>query len=188
MPSTSLLHWRNDQMLRLAELDAQCAASLVRAPPRPHLVEENLRGYVLLLSAHFQGFCRDLHTECAQTIVSRVRASLQILIQTQFIDHRKLDKGNPNLQNLREDFGRFNFTLDLAGADPANPTRLTDLGLLNGWRNVAAHHATIPTSLPPLSLPLLQAWRDSCDGLATSLDEIMYNRLRRTLRRAPWTP
>jgi hypothetical protein len=188
MPSTSLLQWRNDRMPRLAELDAQCAACIALAPAHPNLVEENLRGYVLLLSAHFQGFCRDLHTESAQTIVLRVRPSLQMLIQSQFINNRRLDRGNPNLQNLQEDFERFEFRLDLAGADPANPARLTELGLLSAWRNVAAHHGTIPTNLPALSLPLLRRWRNSCDGLATSLHAIMYNELRRILRRVPWTP
>jgi len=139
-----------------------------------------------LLSAHFQGFCRELYTECALTVVSKVRPALQMLIQTQFTAHRKLDHGNPNIQNLREDFERFHFTLDLAAADPANAARLTDLGLLNKWRNVAAHHGSIPVGVPPLSLPLLQAWRNSCDGLAVSLDGIMYNQLRRILRRVPW--
>src|SRR5262245_39166050 len=104
MPSASLLRWRNDRMPPLAEVDAQCSASLTLVPPRPNLVEENLRAYVLLLSAHFQGFCRDLHTECAQIIVMRVRPSLQALMQRQFTAHRRLEHGNPNLQNLREDF------------------------------------------------------------------------------------
>ncbi len=149
MPSTSLLRWQNDRMRRLGEIDAQCAASLALAPPQPNLVEENLRGYVLLLSAHFQGFCRDLYTECAQIVVSKVRPALQLLIQDQFTAHRKLDHGNPNLQNLKEDFERFDFTLDLASADPANPARLQDLALLSRWRNVAAHYGIIPAGTPP---------------------------------------
>jgi hypothetical protein len=173
-------------MPRLAEVDAQCAASLLLAPPRPNLVEENLRGYLLLLSAHFQGFCRDLYTECTLSIVSKVRATLRVLVQAQFTAERKLDRGNPNVKNLREDFERFGFTLNFEGADPANALRVTHLGELNKWRNVAAHHGTIPVGVAPLSLPLLQTWRTSCDGLATSLDDIMYNALRRILRRAPW--
>ena len=84
MPSASLLRWQNDRMPRLAEIDAQCAASLAAMPSNPYLVEENLRGYVLLLSAHFQGFCRDLYTECSQVVVSKVRAALQMLIQVGF--------------------------------------------------------------------------------------------------------
>src|SRR5260370_4321986 len=169
MPSASLLRWQNDRMPRLGKIDAQCAACLVLAPPQPTLVEENLRGYVLLLSAHFQGFCHDLYEECSQVVVSKVRASLQTLIQFQFTAHLKLDQGNPNLQNLREDFERFGFTLDLARAAPANPARLQDLATLNRWRNIAAHHGTIPAGAPPLDLSALRAWRHSCDGPATSL-------------------
>jgi hypothetical protein len=181
------MRWQNIRLPRLVEIDAQCVASQSLAPPRPNLVDENLRGYVvLLLSAHFQGFCRDLYTECSQIVVSKVRAALRVVIQSQFSAHQKLDHGNPSFQNLKEDFERFDFTLDLAAVDPANATRLTDLGLLNRWRNVAAHQALVPAGLPPLSLALLQAWRDSCDGLAVSLDAIMYNELRRLLRRAPW--
>src|SRR2546422_6654415 len=120
MPSVSLRQWATDRMLRLGEIDAQCAASLVLVPPQPNLIDENLRGYVLLLSAHFQGFCRELYSECALAVVSKVRPSLRMLLQSQFTAHRKLDHGNPNVQNLREDFERFHFSLDLVATDPAN--------------------------------------------------------------------
>lgn len=188
MPSASLRRWTTDRMPRLGEVDAQCSASLAFVPPQPNLVDENLRGYALLLSAHFQGYCRDLYTECALVVVSKVRVSLRVLFQSQFTAHRALDHGNPNVKNIREDFERFGFHLDLGAAHPANPARITHLGELNRWRNVAAHHGTIPVGLPPLTVPAIQAWRASCDGLATSLDGIMYNQLRRTLKRAPWVP
>jgi hypothetical protein len=51
---------------------------------------------------------------------------------------------------------------------------------------VSGHQGTIPAGVPSLSLPLLQSCRSSCDGLATSLDGIMYNEMRRLLRRRPW--
>jgi hypothetical protein len=172
-------------MARLHQIDLQCAASLAAVPPNPHLIEENLRGYVVLLSAHFQGFCRDLYTEAAQVIASKVRPRLQLLIQQQFTAHRKLDRGNPNHQHLKDDFNRFGFTLDLT-VDPANVPRLADLAALNQWRNVAAHQGTTTPPGIPLDLPSLRAWRASCDGLATSLDDIVYNQLRNILRRAPW--
>lgn len=187
MPSASLLQWRNERMPRLHEVDLQCAAVVGAPVPNPRLIDENLRGYVLLLSAHFQGYCRDLYTECAQVVVSKLRPTLQPLIQAQFTAQRALAHGNPNLQNIRADFQRFGSTLDLIAAHPANTARITHLGFLNTWRNAAAHHGTIPAD-PPLTLPNLQAWRASCDGLATSLDGIMYNRLRRILRRTPWVP
>src|SRR5258708_39603504 len=117
-------------MPRLQQVVLQWAASLVAAPPNLHLIDENLRGYVLLLSAHFQGYCRDLHTECAQIAVSKVRAALRALMQTQFLTERKLDHGNPSLDNLRKDFERFGFSLDVTGADPASPPRSTQLAEL----------------------------------------------------------
>ena len=185
MPSASLLHWQNDRMPRLQQVDLQCAASLAVVPPNPHLIDENLRGYVVLLSGHFQGFCRDLCTEAAVVIASKVRSSLRLLIQDQFTAIRQLDHGNPSLQNLKKDFKRFGFALDLT-VDPANAGRLADLSALNQWRNVAAHQGTtLPTGIA-LDLPSLRAWRASCDGLATSLDAILYNQLRRLLRRIPW--
>jgi hypothetical protein len=187
MPSASLQRWQNDRVPRLAQIDAQCAASLAAPVPNPHLTDENLRGYVLALSAHFQGFCRDLYTESSQIVVARVRRpALEILFQAQFSAHRKLDRGNPTLDNLRADFKRFGFNLDLATADPANVPRLADLARLNAWRNVAAHQGTPTAAAGPLTLPLVQAWRNSCDGLASSLDDVMYNELRRILRRRPW--
>jgi RiboL-PSP-HEPN len=184
MPSASVLRWRNDRMLRLAELDAQCAACLASALPKPHLSDENLRGYAVLLCAHFQGYCRDLYTEAAQVIASKVRVSLRALVQNQFTALLTLDHGNPTAENLRKDFDRLGFRLNLA-ADPTNQPRLQQLAALNRWRNVAAHQGTIPAGVP-LDLPSLRDWRSACDGLATSLDGILYNQLRRLLRRAPW--
>jgi hypothetical protein len=173
-------------MPSLQEIDTQCAASLAAASANPRLAEENVRGYIVLLSAHFQGFCRDLYTECAQIVVSRVRPTLQSLIQAQFAIQRTLDHGNPNLHNLKKDFDRFGFRLDLP-ADPANASRLQHLAAMNEWRNIAAHHGVVPAGgLPPLAT--LRNWWGSCDGLATSLDQIMYNQLRRLLRRQPWPP
>jgi hypothetical protein len=172
-------------MPRLQQVDLQCAASLTTVPSNAHLIAENLRGYIVLLSAHFQGFYRDLCTESAVVIASKIRPSLRPLIQEQFTAHRQLDRGNPTHEHLKGDFKRFGFMLDLA-VDPANVRRLADLSALNEWRNVAAHQGTkVPAGIP-LDLPSLRAWRASCDGLAASLDAVLYNQLRKILRRAPW--
>ncbi len=187
MPSASLQFWQNERLPRLSEVEIQLAGSRALAPPNPRLSEENLRAFILLLSAHFQGFCRDLHTESALSISIRVRPSLRSLIQAQFTSHRGLDQGNPNLQNLKKDFERFGFMIELAAAGPGNPARLQNLSDLNRWRNIVAHHGTIPPSGLPSSADL-QVWTNSCNGLAVSLDGIMYNQLRRILRRAPWAP
>jgi hypothetical protein len=53
---------------------------------------------VVLLSAHFQGFARDLQSETAQVIASKVRSSLQTLTQAHLSAHRALDHGNPSAE------------------------------------------------------------------------------------------
>ncbi len=160
----------------------QCLTSMTLAVPNHKLVDENIRGVILLLSAHFQGYCRDLYSECSQLVASRVRPTLQVLVQQQFTAGRALDHGNPNIENLKKDFNRFGFPLQMVTHDAANAARLTELGELNRWRNIAAHHGTVPsTGLP--SLAAIQKWRSSCNGLATSLDDIMYNHLLKILRR-----
>lgn len=140
----------------------------------------------MLLSGHFQGFCRDLYTECSQICAAAVPASLKATVQAQFASELKLNMGNPTVENIRKDFERFGLLLNLAGT---HPIRVTHLGHLNYWRNAAAHQKASP---PPPGLPAtlilsdVQNWRASCDGLATSLDAIMYRELLRILGTAPW--
>jgi len=190
MPSASLQNWQNVRLPSLAHVDAQCAASIAAVPPNAALIDENLRGFVLLLSAHFQGFCRDLYTECAQIIVSKVRRpSLEILFQAQFSAQRELDHGNAHFGNIIKDFNRFGFAMRPAlNAVPGIAPHKLGLHNLNEWRNAAAHQNAVLPPGGPLTLPMIQGWRTSCDSLATSLDAIMYNQLRGRLRRAPWVP
>jgi hypothetical protein len=189
MPSASLRIWQTDRLARVAELEKQCTATTALVPPNPQLEDENLRGLIMLLSAHFQGFCRDLYTECTMVLSARIKnPSIRILFQEQFTANRKLDRGNPNLENIRKDFERFGFILDLRAVDPVNnPPRITHLGALNELRNVAAHHSHVPAGGIP-GLSTVQGWRNSCDGLATSLDGVMYNELFRLLNKRPWKP
>jgi hypothetical protein len=189
MPSASLLHWQTTRIPNLSHIEVQCAACVAAVPPNAALIDENLRAFVLLLSAHFQGFCRDLHTECAQIIASKVRASLQILFQSQFSARRELDHGNAHFGNIVKDFNRFGFAVKpqldrLAGSQALK----ADLHDLIEWRNAAAHHVAVLPPGGPLTVPRIQGWRISCNALATALDAIMYNQLRGRLRRAPWVP
>ncbi len=143
----------------------------------------------MLISGHFQGFCRDLYTECVQHCAAAALATMRTTIQAQFSAGLALNSGNPTIANIRRDFERFDFHLDLGAAAPGNPQRITHLGHLNYWRNHVAHQKATP---PPrgvpvvLTLPDLQAWRASCDGLANSLDDIRKQELTRILGAAPW--
>src|SRR5437763_544993 len=120
MPSAALLFWQTDRMPRLAQVEAQCAAIQALVPPNPPLLDENLRGYVMLLCAHFQGFCRDLYSDCAQLCVVGAPAGMRAAVQCQFLAELKLNSGNPTVENIRTDFERFDFVLNLSAADPAN--------------------------------------------------------------------
>jgi hypothetical protein len=189
MPSAALTRWQNDRMLRLNEVDAHCAAVLALVPPNTNFLDETLRGFVLHLSAHFQGFCRDLYTECSQIWIAAIPAGLQATAQAQFSAKLELEKGNPKYDNIKRDFNRFGFLLNMPAAHPAGPQRVTDLGHLNDWRNKAAHQGTQPLGggVPAtLTLPIVQTWRASCDGLAISLDGIMRAELLRIMGAAPW--
>jgi hypothetical protein len=91
--------------------------------------------------------------------------------------------------NIKKDFNRFGLLPNVQAANPAGVQWVTDLGHLNDWRNKAAHQGTQPleTGVPAaLTLPIVQGWRASCDGLATSLDAIMHAELLRIMGVAPW--
>lgn len=186
MPSRALIQWQNDRMLRLREVEAHCSTVAAAVPQKPNFADETLRGFVLHLSAHFQGFCRDLYTECSQVCIAAMPAGLQPTAQLQFFAHLAVENGNPSHVNLKRDFGRFGTLLNLQAV---NPRQLTDLGHLNAWRNRAAHQGTKPLGggVPTvLTLARVQGWKASCDGLAASLDAIMRAELLRIMRVAPW--
>lgn len=186
MSSIALQHWQNDRGARLTEIETHCAAAAVLVPPNALLAEESLRGYAMLLSGHFQGFCRDLYTECMQVFALHAPLPLQATIQAQFTSEMKLNSNNPTVETIRKDFERFDFPLDFV-TDPANGVRMTHLGHMNKWRNAVAHQKVgAPIGIPPLTLAGVQSWRMSCNGLAIWLDGILYNEMHRILGAAPW--
>jgi hypothetical protein len=189
MPSAALTRWQTDRMHRLDEVHAHCAAVLALVPPNPTFSDETLRGFVLHLSAHFQGFARNLYTECSQIWIAAIPAPMQATAQAQFSARLALERGNPSYDNIRRDFNRFGFLLNLPAGLPTGPQRITDLGNLNQWRNRAAHQGTRPlgAGVPvALTLPIVQGWRASCNALATALDDIMHAELLRMLGAPPW--
>ena len=191
MPSNALRDWQADRLPRLHLVDAQCAAAVANAAATPALADENLRGYVVLLAAHFQGFCRDLHSECARAagVALNLLPAMGVLVQGVLVAERRLDGGNASFEALTADFDRFAFDSGaaLAAAHPDGPQRITRLGHLNKWRNYAAHQKkTAPQTAGTLDLPSIRQWRDACDGLAASLDGVLYNQLVTLTGVAPW--
>jgi hypothetical protein len=187
MPSAALTNWHTDRSSRLSAVESHCNAVLATVPLNATFADETLRGFVLHLSAHFQGFCRDLYTECSQIWIAGIQPGFQATAQAQFSAELALEKGNPSYNNIKRDFNRFGFQLQ--NANFAIPQQLTDLHHLSDWRNKAAHQGTKPlgSGVPTvLTLPLVQSWRASCNGLAVSLDGIMHTELLRIMGAVPW--
>ncbi len=186
MPSVALMNWQNDRLPRLNEVEAHCAAVATLMPLRPAFLDELLRGLVLHLSAHFQGFCRDLYTECSQKCIATIPTGLQNTAQFQFFAHLAIETGNPSYANIKRDFSRFAIAFNLSAA---NPQQIADLNHLNEWRNKAAHQGTrpLPGGAPAaLTAAIVQGWKASCDRLAGALDGIMQRELLHILGVAPW--
>lgn len=185
-PSQALQEWNTTRRNKLDKVEIQCvwAGSLV--PPDPEMLSEHLRAYATLLSAHFQGFCRDLYTEVAQKVVDRIKqAGLRPIVQAQFAAGLKLDKVNPTLDALADDFGRFGIA-DLRAAIGTTPPADLHKGRLkamNGCRNKCAHGEPV---IPELLLTNIQDWRNSCDWVASRLNVVVYDRLWTAFRAVPW--
>jgi hypothetical protein len=66
---------------------------------------------------------------------------LRNLVREQFIWERRLDKGNPTVDDLRSDCNRFGFQFwDAVRAEHAsNQPREAILRVWNEWRNTIAH-------------------------------------------------
>jgi hypothetical protein len=94
MPSNSLLRWREARAAALDEIeDAHAQVGGVERGRR-YATQQINRAYAVLLASEFQGFCRNLHSECAERIIAATPADLQEVIRQQFLWGRQLDRGN----------------------------------------------------------------------------------------------
>jgi len=193
MPSLALQKWFAERAGDLAVIEG--AHRSVRGSGRGAraAMQQINQAYAVLLSAQFQAFCRDLHSECANHFVVPVAdANLREMFLDNLLFGRKIDRGNPNPANLGSDFGRFNiaFWALVEVHRPQNPARKTISEEMAGWRNAIAHQDFIPSMLTAgrlnLSLVQLQTWRKACDGLARSFDEVLGDYLRTLTGVAPW--
>jgi hypothetical protein len=113
------------------------------------------------------------------------------MLYVEFEFHRRLDTGNPNPGNIGADFNRLGLSFwDLVEAENArNPSRKVALEELNVWRNAIAHQDFNPAKLggrTTLLLHEVRAWRNTCDGLARSFDNVMRVYLQAMTGAVPW--
>lgn len=191
MPSRSLVIWRTTRSMALAEIRRAHQSVGGTGPGRRFATQQINQAYAVLLCGQFQGFCRDLHSECAGYFVQRVPAGLlRTAIQGVIAASRSLDRGNPSPDNIVQDFSRFGlaFRDELRNIDPRNERRLDRLRELLQWRNAIAHQDFDPTKLGSTTLRLQRVieWQQSCNQLAASFDEVMKSHLYAANDAAPW--
>lgn len=194
MPSKSLETWRTTRAESLDEIVAAHRKVGGSGRGRRFATQQINHAYAMLLSSQFQGFCRNLHAECIDHLFGSV-ASMSVplfeIIRRDFIQGRKLDKGNPNPGNIGSDFNRFGFKFwdDVCRHDVQNAARQKELELLNEWRNAIAHQDFDPTKLggiPSLRLSHVTQWRQVCDVLAAEFDEVLRNYIHSITGTSPW--
>ncbi len=192
MPSLSFQKW---DTLRRGELDQiENAHSRVGGTTRGrrYATQQINHSYAVLLSSQFQGFCRDLHSECVDYIAGAVTpAALQDILRAELFQNRKLDRGNPNPGNIGIDFNRLGlaFWNDVKAYDTRNNNRRISLDRLNAWRNAIAHQDFDPAKLggtATLRLETVRSWRRASDRLAVSFDAVMRAYLVALTGAPPW--
>ena len=194
MPSDALLAWQTDRNPRLVNVEADCLHLEVMHAADAARVQEHIRSYAVLLSSEFQGFCRELHSECADRLVDTVAPiALRSVLRAQCAYGRKLDRGNPDEGNLGTDFNRYvlDFWPAVLASDPTHAARKTRLGTIMVWRNAIAHHDYDVAKLggtTVLTIPQVRDWRTDCDTLATAFDAVMRVGLQAVTGVEPWLP
>jgi hypothetical protein len=191
MPSVSLQVWRIVRLAALDELEKAHRGMGGTGRGRRFATQQINQAYAVLLSSQFQGYCRDLHSECADYFVQSVPAGLlRTTLRNVLVQNRKLDKGNPNPGNIGADYNRFGlpFWDEVRNLDLRNQGRQNRLEELNDWRNAIAHQDFDPTILGStvLRLQRVREWRNACNQLADCYDQVMRSHLHGLNGISPW--
>src|SRR5947207_1748300 len=126
MPSNSFQAWGAGRSAALDEIEEAHQSVGGTGPGRRVATQQINQAYAVVLSSQFQGFCRDLHTECIEHFVRGVAlASAQLVLYDEFLLNRRLDRGNPNPGNIGADFNRLgvNFWPLVVADDARNEQR-----------------------------------------------------------------
>jgi hypothetical protein len=191
MPSISYQRWVTSRARALDGIAHARAGMIGTRTARPYAVQQVNQAYALLIASQFQGFCRDLHSECVDHLVAVIAPpALQALVRAEFTRSRKLDQGNAQPSNLAVDFGRF--AVDFwAKVDqhPRSAGARSLLDELNRWRNAIAHQDFDPAKLggrTTLQLARVRRWRAACGRLAKVFDAVLRRHLQTLTGNWPW--
>lgn len=179
VPFPALDSWNTSAAAALSQLEAaHRAVGGTAAGRRTNTLQLNY-AFVLLLSAHFQAFCRDLHSQVTRALSEAMEPTVGVVLRVNLTFNRQLDSRNAQPGSLGADFGRFglDFWPAVNGVDRRNRQRREKLDQLNEWRNAIAHHdiASRRGSLTPreVTLDACKTWRSALNGLAMSSDRVL---------------
>lgn len=187
MPSVSYGSWITTRRSELDEIERAHAAIGGTGRGRRYATLQINRAYVLLLASQFQGYCRDLYTESVVFLVPRLTPlSFQASVRELLTQNLQLKRSNAQPGSIGADFGRFgiDFWTEVKANDPRNEAGAMQLEELNRWRNAIAHQ-DFP-SQAVLHLRHVRVWRNVCQRLARSFDEVMRHHLQNLTGSPPW--
>lgn len=192
MPSRSLQTWQVDAQSALNEIEAAYRAVAGRGRGRRFAVQQITQAYVVLLSSHFQRFCRALHTECVEHLIGAPQyAAIRLIVYSSLVDGRKLNWGNANAGNIGADYARIGLDIwsGVHASSARSRQRQQKLEELNLWRNAVAHHDFNKARLAgrtQLTLSEVREWRRACNALALDFDRVARAYLIGITGQAPW--
>jgi hypothetical protein len=192
MPSISYQEWTTTRSHALDEIAQAHAAVGGSQRGRRYATQQINRSYAVLLASQFQGFCRDLHSECVDHLANALSpAALQSIVRAEFTRNRQLDSRNAQPGSIGADFGRLgvDFWMQVDAHHAANPTRKSALDRLNAWRNAIVHQDIDPAKLggtATLQLLDVRQWRRDCGHLARSFDAVMRQHVLSLTGMLPW--
>ena len=193
MPSRSLLRWQGARSRELDQIAAAHAAVGGRGPGRRYATHQINHAYLVLLASQFQGFCRDLHSQVVDHVVTSLPAgdARTDMLRTRLTEGRQLDARNATPGSIGADFGRFrmDFWQLLRNRHPLNSRRRAALENLNTWRNAIAHQDFDPSPLggrTSARLSDVRRFRGACDSLAREFDAVVGDHLAAILGPPPW--
>src|SRR5713101_4182049 len=97
MPSVAWHEWNTTRRQQLDDIEAAHRSVGGTGRGRRYATEQINHAYTVLLASQFQGFCRDLHSECVDEFARVVvPATFQSLVRAEFRLNRSLDHGNAN--------------------------------------------------------------------------------------------
>lgn len=187
MASVALSEWQGRRSAELNEIESAHAAMGGTGPGRRYATQQLNHAYEMLLSSHFQGFCRDLHSAAADSLVHAQPSSIQFVFSLNLMFGRQLDRGNAHAASLGSDFGRLGMRLweEFRDADAHTGSRRQKLDSMNSWRNAIAHQDFSRVG-GTLRLRRIRGWRSALNGLASTLDVVVGKHVSILVGTPPW--